>query len=268
MTNNSVLNLRLPKELKEKLQEHCLSIETDISEFLRNLILEKIGEDMWLAKIENTKQAVGRAVIDLATGEILRIMDEGDKVVSKKSTISDYHTLTKEDMLEFDEDKIKHIYHTLKLNKQLDDYGKIKLSGMFIDLKLFKMVLEFDENLSKDIMKLINLVSCRNFIKKEYNSNQECNSFADLWKALDITNNRRKIISMRDFLVKNDIVRIRKKISCDENVLIVNPTIIRQGAFASSISVGTFKDYALEKMDKYATYLLYANGLIEYGDLK
>lgn len=44
MTNDSVLNLRLPKELKEKLQEHCLCIEIDVSEFLRNMILNEVGE--------------------------------------------------------------------------------------------------------------------------------------------------------------------------------------------------------------------------------
>lgn len=44
MTNDSVLNLRLPKELKEKLQEHCLIIEIDVSEFLRNMILNEVGE--------------------------------------------------------------------------------------------------------------------------------------------------------------------------------------------------------------------------------
>ncbi|MGL4646041.1 MAG: hypothetical protein ACRDAG_01285 [Cetobacterium somerae] len=200
------------------------------------------------------------AVIDMETGHIVRETDKKEVAISETKL-----EVTKEMLLEPTHDIIKHIYRQMKISGKIDSYGMIEMEGLFVGEKFFEVGANAGV-LAENFIRLKKVLSFRGFIKK--NKTTDCENWNEVMEVLGIqTTNKRKVLSMKKLLIGNDIIRENNKLN-GKKCYVVNPNVLRHGTHTSDYCIATFKDVALNKVDRYNTYLLYINGLVEYNDIK
>jgi hypothetical protein len=207
-----------------------------------------------------------RAIIDLETGELLMELKETDRVLSKKDN-KKLEQITPEEFKNFSVQDVSNIYKALKSSREINKYGFIKLSGsLWFNYKALGWALE--RNMSKEFALLCTKMSLKNYIKMKGAETQthECSNWTQLFESIGITNGQRKV-AFKKFILEYDIIRQANKFNSREKVLVINPTIIRNGSHVSAVSLAVFKDLCIKDIHKYSSFLLFANGMIEYEDI-
>lgn len=208
-----------------------------------------------------------RAIIDLESGEILRELEPTDVILGRKIK-EELKSISAEELLENPKDSLKVIYSYLKKSGHINQFGFIKLDGVWFNTKLLEMSIE--HNFTKEVNTLLIKISCRNYIKMAGNhktQTHECSNWTELYESIGISD-KSKRPKFKKFLTENDIVRKAKVFNSNDDVLVVNPKYIRLGSHVSAVALSVFKDYCIKDIHKYSSYLLVANGMIKYEDLK
>ncbi len=205
--------------------------------------------------MENSK--IG--VINMETGVIYL------KTNSKKKAFQEMeHQITKEDLENPSIELIRYLYKTMKIENKIDRYGMIKVDGCYVSDKFFEIGRDAGE-LAKHFFNIKFILSVRGFAKKT--NTTDCETWNDLMEAFGIeTSNKKKVVKMRRLLLDNDVVRISTKPS-NKKVFVINPNIIRHGSHTSDFCISVYKDVTLNKIDRYNTYLMYLNGLLDKNDI-
>lgn len=198
-------------------------------------------------------------VINMETGVIYL------RTNSKKKAFQEMeHQITKEDLENPSIELIRYLYKTMKIENKIDKYGMIKVDGYYVSDKFFEIG-EKSGVLAKNFFKIKFILSCRGFVKKT--DTTDCETWKDVMEAFGIeTSNIRKMSAMKKLLLDNDVVRISTKPS-NKKVFVVNPNIIRHGSHTSDFCIAVYKDVTLNKIDRYNTYLMYLNGLLDRDDI-
>jgi len=199
-------------------------------------------------------------VIDMETGEIIR------ETHSRKTALSEKEMLIgKELLLHPTRELINFMYKTMKTDNKIDKFGMIRIDGLYVGKDFFEIGATAGI-LAEHFIRIKLTLSFRGFIKKTKTT--DCTKWSEVMSVLGITNNnKRKVKAMKNLLIKNDVVREAHKLNGDK-VFVVNPNILRNGTHTSDFCIATFKDIILMRVDKYNTYLMYLNGLLEYDDIR
>lgn len=195
----------------------------------------------------------------METGQIY--LETNNKRKAIKET---YKNITKEDLLNPSIELVKYLYRAMKIDGKIDKYGMIKVDGFYVSDKFFEIGRNSGE-LAKHFFNIKSLLSIRGFAKK--NDTTDCETWNDLMEAFGIEiSNKKKVVKMRRLLLDNDVVRISTKPS-NKRVFVINPNIIRHGSHTSDFCISVYKDVVLNKVDRYNTYLMYLNGLLDKKDI-
>lgn len=206
---------------------------------------------------------------EIITDEKYKIVDITDKVVlSRNKNKNPYPVVTKDDLITGNLE-IKTIYNYLRNSGELNRFGFMKIhGGCYVNNELFKIGSE--TGFGNEISKLITLVSMRNRIKMDVNSNIECKNWNDIYEVLNIKN-RNKMSELKKVLIKYDLVRQittkNSKMKLDTCQMILNPNYFRYGTHVSQVSIVAFRDITLNKIHPYNTFYLYINGMIGSEDI-
>lgn len=198
-------------------------------------------------------------VIDMETGQIYL------ETNSKRRAIQEtYKNITKEDLLNPSIELIKYLYKSMKIDKKIDKYGMIKVDGCYVGDKFFEIG-ERSGILAENFFKIKSILSCRGFAKKT--DTTDCETWKDLMIVFGINpEHKLKVRAMKKLLLDNDVIRVSTKPS-NKKVFVINPNIIRHGSHTSDFCISVYKDVVLNKVDRYNTYLMYLNGLLEKEDI-
>lgn len=198
-------------------------------------------------------------VIDMETGQIYL------ETNSKRRAIQEtYKDITKEDLLNPSIDLVKFLYKEMKIDSKIDKYGMIKVDGCYVSDKFFEIGRNAGE-LAKHFFNIKFILSVRGFAKKT--STTDCETWNDLMEAFGIEiSNKKKVTKMKKLLLDNDVIRVSTKPS-NKKVFVINPNIIRHGSHTSDFCIAVYKDVTLNKIDRYNTYLMYLNGLLDKSDI-
>lgn len=199
-------------------------------------------------------------VIDLITGEIIRQTNN-----KKLAQVEANMLITKEMLDNPSEDLIRHMYKIMKTSGKIDRYGMIQVDGLYVGEDFFRIGLLCGKD-AVNFIRLKYVLSARGFIKQT--STTDCHTWDEVMIVLGIVpTNKRAVKRFKKVLVDNDVVR-KCYLPSGIEVFVVNPNILRHGSHTSALCISTFKDIVLDRVDRYNTYLMYLNGLLEYSDLK
>ncbi|MGL5962008.1 MAG: hypothetical protein ACRCZ0_08645 [Cetobacterium sp.] len=174
--------------------------------------------------------------------------------------------ITKDMLLNHSSDLLRFLYRASRGANHINKYGMVKVDGMYVNDIYFKIGVEASSK-AYYIFELRNLLSVRGFIKTSKDSTVDCRDWSEMFCALGIpTTNKRSRKFLKSLLIKHDMIREGTKPN-GLKVMVVNPLILRKSSHTSDFCISVFKDCVLPKVDKYNTYLLYLNGLLEYSDL-
>ena len=199
-------------------------------------------------------------VVNMETGKVVRTTH------SKHTALSEANmTITKELLLEPTVQLINFMYRAMKSDGKIDKYGMIKIDGLYVGKDFFEIGANAGV-LAENFIRLKMALSLRGFVKKTPTT--DCKTWKEVMGVLGIeTTNKNKMSAMKRLLTKNDVIREKRKLN-GQRVFVVNPNILRNGTHTSDFCISTFKDIILTKVDKYNTYLMYLNGLLEYEDIE
>lgn len=214
---------------------------------------------MWVTKLKEVLMSTKFGVIDMETGEIVR-------VTPKKSTAAEESVteVTKDMIKNPSEELTKFLYRAMRSSNKIDRYGMIKVDGLYVGEDFFRIGAE-SGLVASNFFALKGVLSVRGFVKKTCTT--DCENWTDVMEVLGIeTSNKRKVALMKRLLTSNDVIREARKPHGDK-VYVVNPMILRHGSHTSDYCISMFKDKTLTRVDKFNTYLMYINGLLNYSDL-
>lgn len=199
-------------------------------------------------------------IIDMQTGELIR--QTNDKKTAKEEAEM---TIAKDMLVNPSVELIKYMYKIMKTTGKIDQYGMIKVDGLYVGEKFFEIGATCG-TYAENFIRLKSALSIRGFIKKTPTT--DCHTWQEVMEILGITtSNKKAMASFKRILTSNDVVRERI-LPSGNKVFVVNPNILRHGSHTSDMCIATFKDIVLDRVDKYNTYLMFINGLLEYEDIK
>ena len=198
-------------------------------------------------------------IIDMETGQIY--LETKDK---KKAIQEIEHTITKEDLENPTIELLSYLYKTMKIEGKIDKYGMIKVDGYYVGNDFFKIG-EQAGILAENFFKIKSILSFRGFAKST--TNTDCETWTSLMEAFNVNPEHKiKVRKMKKLLLDNDVIREATKPS-GKKVFVINPNIIRHGSHTSDFCISVYKDVVLNKVDRYNTYIMYLNGLLEKEDI-
>lgn len=198
-------------------------------------------------------------IVSMETGELIRVTPHKGIAIDEVTT-----TITK-DMLETpSEELIKYLYKRMRVSNKIDQFGMIKLDGLYVGEDFFRIGAE-SGILAECFFRMKSALSIRGFIKKT--PTVDCSSWKEVIEVLGIDPaNKRKFGAMKKILIKEDVIREGRN-PIGKKVYAVNPNILRHGTHTSDYCISIFRDVTLHKVDKFNTYLMYLNGLLNYSDV-
>ncbi len=201
------------------------------------------------------------AIINLKTGETVR--ECNDKKILRAELD---RGITKEMIRDLNPEIARYLYRTMKKEGKINNFGMIQVDGLYVSQEFFRLGYE-SGILAQHVCRLKDekVLGYRGFIKKT--STTDCETWSEVMQqiGIDITN-KRKVSAMKKLLIDNDVIREARKMT-GKRCFVMNPNVIRHCAFTSDFCIATFKDVTLTKVDKYNTYLMFMNGLLDYEDI-
>lgn len=199
-------------------------------------------------------------IIDMQTGELIR--QTNDKKTAKEETNI---SITKDMLVDPSVELIKYMYKVMKNTGKIDQYGMIKVDGLYVGEKFFEIGATCG-TYAENFIKLKSALSIRGFVKNTPTT--DCHTWQEVMGVLGVTtSNKKAMASFKRILTSNDVVRERV-LPSGNRVFVINPNILRHGSHTSDMCIATFKDIVLDRVDRYNTYLMFINGLLEYEDIK
>lgn len=196
----------------------------------------------------------------MQTGELIR--QTNDKKTAKEETNI---SITKDMLVDPSVELIKYMYKVMKNTGKIDQYGMIKVDGLYVGEKFFEIGATCG-TYAENFIKLKSALSIRGFVKNTPTT--DCHTWQEVMGVLGVTtSNKKAMASFKRILTSNDVVRERV-LPSGNRVFVINPNILRHGSHTSDMCIATFKDIVLDRVDRYNTYLMFINGLLEYEDIK
>lgn len=144
---------------------------------------------------------------------------------------------------------IKLLAKWIKMTKQINDYGQIKMMGVQRDVELEKMMIK-EGILYVYVAKILystHPFSCA--IMK--NRQTKISTWTELWELIEC-NSRTMQQKVKKFLIDNSLVRemvVYKGGNKKSKEFYLNPFLLRTSGYSSQIAINCFKDCAKESIN-------------------
>lgn len=207
-------------------------------------------------------------LIDEETGEIVKIKellkDKGESKISKHlidAMIKQCGSIKEVD--------VELLYLWVKITKQVNLYGQIRLHGSQRDVDLEKEMIK-DATILCYVYRI--LYSTHPFNSAIMLSEREkVSSWNQLWELIDCKRKSTRA-KVKKFLTENALVReivVYEGNKKKSRQFYLNPFLLRTSGYASQVAINCFKDCAnLVQLDKYALLFLQCVGIIDQNIIK